>query len=80
LASVTVNNREKSVGNPDIELANVTAAADGDTFTSKFGTVLAAFSNDQTTKGGSSCTVSGRTVTIACTAGNTLDLIIIGRE
>ena len=77
MASVT-KNYEVQVANPNLQIVNVTAATTGDTFTSKFKTVHNVLTNDQTTTGGSSATWSGRTVTVACTNGDTVDLWIWG--
>jgi hypothetical protein len=81
-ALVTVIVDKTPTGAVDMEVIKCTTTTTGDWYISqKFSTVIAAFVNDQTTKGGASVTISANNkVTIACTGGDVVDLLIFGRK
>jgi hypothetical protein len=74
IANVT----EFPLQDPNLQLVVGTVTTTGDTYVSKFSAIKAVFVNDQTTKGGASATYTGGTVTVACTNGDVVDLLIIG--
>jgi len=79
MGSVTLNRRFNEGVPIWMEVVDVTVAATGDTYQSKFKNVRFAFVNDLTTKGGASVSsISGGEVTIACTNGDNCHLLIIG--
>jgi len=75
LASVT---RKELTGIFGLEVVKGTVTTTGDTFTSKFGTIIGVQISDRTTTGGARVSTSGSTVTITCTSGDVIDLWIMG--
>ena len=78
MAAVTVNRRFKEGCQYYEEFVDVTVPTSGDTFQSKFKDIRFVFPHDRTTTGGARCAISSGTVTITCTAGDRIDLHIIG--
>jgi len=76
IASVTVH----PSATPGMLRVKGTVTTTGDTYVSKFSNIESVFCNDQTTAGGASATFSGGTVTVACTNGDVVDLLIFGNE
>ena len=75
LASVT---KKELTGNLGLEIVTGTVTTTGDTYVSKFGTIVSVVAHDRTTVGVVKCAVSGGTLTITCTSGDVVDLWITG--
>lgn len=78
MTDVTVGTRKEITGNLGVEVLNCTFT-DGNTFTSRFGTIVAVMIQSRS-RDGAYASVSGRTVTLNCASasGDTGDIIIYG--
>mgnify|MGYP001567933057 CR=1 FL=1 len=75
LASVT----RMETFHPAIELVKGTVTTSGDTYSSRLGKVIGVLISDRTTLGGArASTISGQTITITCTNGDVVDMLIWG--
>ena len=78
MTAVTETGRKEITGNLCMEVVKCTFT-DGYTFTSKFGTVVAAFAQSRS-RTGTYCGISGSTVTLNCASasGDVGDIFVIG--
>lgn len=74
-----VVDRKEITGVQGMEIVNVTFT-DGQTYTSKFGKVYAAFINNKSRSGAYISDITGGVVTLACSSasGDSANLLIIG--
>lgn len=75
IASTTIREISPSMG---MQIMKGTVTTTGDTFRSKFGQIRSVQISDRTTSGGARATFSAGTVTVACTSGDVVDMIIFG--
>lgn len=79
MTAVTVTDRKEITGIIGMEVVVVTFST-GNTYTSKFGKVHAAFINNETRTGARVSAISGGTITLTCTSASsdTAELVIFG--
>ena len=76
--TLTVNHEFSPM--PGVYLVNCTVGTTGDTYASKLGKVKGVIAHDETTQGGANATFSGQTVTVTCTGGDVVDLLMWGEQ
>ena len=76
LASTVVT----ETGSPGMEVVTGVVTTDGDTYASRLGTIDHVIISDRTTANKVLATVTGQSIAVTATAGDTVDMIIIGKE
>ena len=75
LASTTI---KEITGILSLEIVRGTVTTTGDTYNTKFGKIFNVQIHDETTAGGAYATWSGGTITVTCTSGDVVNLLIFG--
>lgn len=76
IASVT----ENETGSPGEQTVTGTVTTDGDYYDSRLGTIDHVIISNRTNVGVTKVAVSGQRITITCTSGDVVDMIIRGKE
>ncbi len=76
LASTVVT----ETGSPGMEVVTGVVTTSGDTYASRLGTIDHVIFSDRTTANIMTIVVTGQSIAVTCTGGDTVDMIIFGKE